>query len=111
MKYVVIDKAKNRRLEFEDEDASIDAFCEIFCPRYRALVKKFGKEPNEEQKAAFRKVLLEKVVSYEFDFSDDIDPETGELREGVLEREGLAFDEDGNLYEARRAGETIEVTE
>lgn len=96
MLYIVNDIANKRRQSFTDEEESISAFEKLYIPRYRALIKKLGHEPSEKERTAIRQVIIKKIVSYEYDFSDDID-ENGELREGVLEREGLAFDENGNL--------------
>jgi hypothetical protein len=96
MLYIVNDIAHGKTLQFQDEEESIQAFEKLYIPRYRALIKKLGHEPNEKERKAIRQVITKKIVSYEYDFSDDLD-ENGNLREGVLEREGLAFDENGNL--------------
>lgn len=96
MLYIVNDIAHNKTMRFEDEDESIAAFENLYIPRYRALIKKLGHEPSEKERTAIRQVIVKKIVSYEYDFSDDLDEE-GNLREGVLEREGLGFDENGNL--------------
>lgn len=96
MLYIVNDIAHGNTMKFEDEEESIKAFEDLYIPRYRALMKKLGHEPSEKERKAIRQVITKKIVSYEYDFSDDID-ENGNLREGVLEREGLGFDENGNL--------------
>lgn len=96
MLYIVNDIAHQKTMRFEDEDESIQAFENLYIPRYRALIKKLGHEPSEKERRAIRQVITKKIVSYEYDFSDDLD-EDGNLKDGVLEREGLAFDEEGNL--------------
>lgn len=100
MLYIVNDIAHHEKKSFTDEDKSIEAFEALYIPRYRSLIKKLGHEPNEKERRAIRQVIIKKIVSYEYDFSDDID-EDGNLREGVLEREGLGFDEEGNLIKVK----------
>ena len=100
MLYIVNDIAHNKKQSFTDEDKSIEAFEELYIPRYRALIKKLGHEPSEKERRAIRQVIVKKIVSYEYDFSDDIDEE-GNLKEGVLEREGLSFDDQGNLVKVK----------
>lgn len=93
MRFKVTNIAKGTEQLFVDKKQADEAFDALFVPRYKALVKKLGHQPNARERKAIQKTLTTKIVSYEFDFSDDIDengdllPEARERYQKILEEE------------------------
>lgn len=75
MRYKVTNIASGESKLYDTRDEATSAFDKLFVPRYKALVKKLGHVPDEKERLALERAITKRIVSFSFDFSDDIDEE------------------------------------